>query len=272
MKLAVTGKGGVGKTTISALLARALHNAGRKVIAIDVDPNANLLACMGHPEPASVHPLVELKELIEERTGVKPGSIGGMFKINPRVEDIPEKYAVETDGVKVLVAGAVKRGGSGCYCPENAFVRALVSHLLLDKDAALILDMEAGIEHLSRGTVEDVDRLLVVVEPTRCSVETAQRIRALAADLGLEHVSAVGNKIKSDADKTFLREALSDLEFVGFVPYDEQIPQAERAGQPAAATSRAAGAAGRIVRTLERTTETHTHTQAPAHSHSHPHS
>ena len=150
MKLAVTGKGGVGKTTISALLAKALSDTGRKVIAIDADPNANLLACMGYREAEAVRPLVELNDLIEERTGAAPGTIGGMFKLNPRVDDIPDKCAVNIDGVKVLVAGAVKRGGSGCYCPENAFVRALVSHLLLDQDTALILDMEAGIEHLSR--------------------------------------------------------------------------------------------------------------------------
>jgi len=268
IKLAVTGKGGVGKTTISALMARALHNAGRVVLAIDADPNTTLLACMGHPQPVSVPPIVELKGLIAERTGVEPGTSGGFFKINPRVEDIPEKYAVEVDGIKVLVAGAIKHGGAGCYCPENAFVRALVSHLLLDKKNALVLDMEAGIEHLSRGTVEDVDRLLIVVEPSRASIETAQRINKLAQELGLHHISVIGNKIKSDAEKDFLREALSEIEFAGFVPYDEKLQQAELAGRPAAGASRAVDdVVARIVRRIEENTHSHEH----LHNHPHPH-
>jgi len=237
MKLSVTGKGGVGKTTVSALLASALHRSGYEVIAIDADPDSNLLACMGHAKPASVRPLVELKDLIEERTGVKPGTTGGMYKLNPRVDDIPEKYAVEVDGIKVLVAGAVKKGGSGCYCPENAFVRSLVSHLLLEKNTALVLDMEAGVEHLSRGTVESVDRLLVVVEPGRRSVETAERIGNLAADLGLKRVSAVGNKLRGAADKAGLRKNLNKMEFAGFVPYDEGIREAELDGAPVAGAS-----------------------------------
>ncbi|MBI4026663.1 MAG: AAA family ATPase [Verrucomicrobia bacterium] len=253
MKVAVTGKGGSGKTTLSALLAGALHGSGRKVIAIDADPNANLLACMGSRSAGSVRPLIELNDLIEERTGVKPGAIGGMFKINPRVDDIPQKYAVNVNGVKVLVAGAVKKGGTGCYCPENAFVRALVSHLFLDKDTALILDMEAGIEHLSRGTTEAVDRLLVVVEPGRCSVETALRISGLAADLGLSQVSVIGNKIRSESDIDLLQEALPNLQFVGFMPYDEKLRAAELAGKSVAGASRSAdGIAAKIIRQLER--------------------
>lgn len=266
LKLAVTGKGGAGKTTISALMARALHNAGRVVLAVDADPNTTLLACMGHTPAAPVPPLVELKGLIAERTGVEPGASGGFFKINPRVEDIPGKYAVEVDGIKVLVAGAIKHGGAGCYCPENAFVRALVSHVLLDKKNALILDMEAGIEHLSRGTVEDVDRLLIVVEPSRASIETAQRINKLAGELGLHHISVIGNKIKADAEKDFLREALSEIEFAGFVPFDEKLQQAELAGRPVPGASREVDdVMARIVRRLEENTHAH------GHSHSHPH-
>lgn len=237
MKLAVSGKGGVGKTTISALLASGLHAAGNKVIAIDVDPDSNLPACMGYPNPESVRPLVELKDLIEERTGVKPGTTGGMFKLNPRVDDIPEKYAIDVNGVKVLVAGAVKKGGSGCYCPENAFVRTLVSHLLLDKDTALVLDMEAGVEHLGRGTIKAVDSLLVVVEPGRRSVETALRIKKLAQDIGLKQICAIGNKIRSESEEALLKKALGDIEFAGFVPYDEALRDAELSGRPAAGAS-----------------------------------
>lgn len=231
MKLAISGKGGVGKTTISALIASALKANGHRVIAIDADPDSNLLACMGYPRPESVRPLVEMKDLIEERTGVKPGTVGGMFKLNPRVDDIPDRYAVDINGIKVLVAGTVKKGGSGCYCPENAFVRTLVSHLLLDKDMALVLDMEAGVEHLGRGTIEAVDRLLVVVEPGRRSVETALRIKKMAGDIGLKRINAIGNKIRSKSDKAFLKKTLSDIEFVGFVPYDESLHDAEIDGK-----------------------------------------
>ena len=240
MKLAVTGKGGVGKTTVSALLAKALAVAGTRVLAIDADPDANLAACMGYSQPETIKPLIELKELIAERTGVQPGSIGGMFKLNPFVRDIPAKYAVEVDGIKLLVAGAVKQGGSGCYCPENAFVRALISQLLLKPDTALIMDMEAGVEHLSRGTVRAVDQLLIVVEPGRRSVETAFRIKGLAADLGLEKLSVIGNKIQSDADELLLKEALDGFHFAGFIPYDSRLREAEISARPAAGASPAA--------------------------------
>jgi CO dehydrogenase maturation factor len=265
MKLAITGKGGVGKTTISALLANALAKSGRKVIAIDADPNSNLLSCLGYREAEKVRPLVELGDLIEERTGAKPGTIGGMFKMNPRVDDIPGKYAVNFDGLKVLVAGAVKHGGSGCYCPENAFVRALVTHLLLDDQTALILDMEAGIEHLSRGTVEAVDHLLIVVEPSRQSVDTAFRIRDLAEDIGLHHISVIGNKARTDADRTFLLEALTGIAIVGFLPYDDRLREAEVAGKPPFGVSKPVDdLIAKIVRAVERTTHSHSH----EHSHS----
>lgn len=237
MKLAVTGKGGVGKTTVSALLARGLQKAGHTVIAIDADPDSNLAATMGYPHPETIRPLVELKDLIEERTGVKPGTTGGMFRLNPFVEDIPEKYAVEIDGIKVLVAGAVKKGGSGCYCPENALVRTLISHLMADKEIALVLDMEAGIEHLGRGTIAAVDHLVVVVEPGRRSLETAERIAKMAAEIGLRRVSVIGNKIRSESDKAFLQKTLPGMHFAGFLPYDPAVRDAEIWGKPVAKAS-----------------------------------
>lgn len=237
MKLAVTGKGGVGKTTVSAFLAGALRQAGHTVIAIDADPDSNLAACLGYSHPETIRPLVELQDLIEERTGQKPGTRGGMFRLNPRVEDIPAKYAVEIGGIKVLVAGAVKKGGAGCYCPENTLVRTLISHLLVDEKIALVLDMEAGIEHLSRGTVAAVDHLVIVVEPGRRSVETAARIARMAAELGLRRVSIIGNKIRSAGDQAFLRQALAGMNFIGFLPYDPAVPDAERAGKPVAEAS-----------------------------------
>lgn len=230
MKLAITGKGGVGKTTLTALLATSLLKTGRKVVAIDADPNLCLAACMGYPHPETIRPLVEIKELIEERTGVKPGTIGGMFQLNPFVEDIPDKYAVDIAGVRVLAAGAVKNGGAGCYCPENTLLRALVSHLLVESDVALVLDMEAGLEHLSRGTVRAVDALLVATEPSLRGIETARRIKKLAADIGLQKLYGVGTKIRSRADEDFLRDALPGWEFAGYIPYDDGIRKADMEG------------------------------------------
>jgi CO dehydrogenase maturation factor len=207
---------------------------------------------MGYPDPGSVPPLVELKDLIEERTGAKPGTSGGMYTLNPRVEDIPDKYAIDMNGIKVVVAGTVKTGGSGCYCPENAFVRALVSHLLLGRNTALVLDMEAGVEHLGRGTVGAVDRLFVVVEPGRRSIETAGRIRTMAGDIGLKPVRIIGNKIRSEQDEAFVREALPDMPIAGLVPYDETIRQADmRAATVVGASERIDEAIDGIVETLE---------------------
>ena len=252
MKIAVTGKGGVGKTTVSALLAYALRKQGRDVFAIDADPDANLAACLGVEHADDIAPLVSLKELIEERTGVKPGTTGGMFRLNPFVSDIPEKYSIEVDGIRVLVAGAVKKGGAGCYCPENALIRALVAHLLVERDTALVLDMEAGIEHLSRGTVASVDCLLVVLEPSSRSVETAARICRLAAEIGIGRVAAVGNKIRADVDEAFLKSALPDLNFVGFLPYDDAVRRADMSGRSVVGVSETIEqCVGDIARALE---------------------
>ena len=255
MKLAVTGKGGVGKTTISALIAHEFKSLGHSVVAIDCDPDSNLLACMGYPHPEEVKPLVELHALIEEKMGVKPGTTGGMFRLNPFVEDIPDRYAITIDGIRVLVAGAVKKGGTGCYCPENSLIRALVSHLLVDSTTDLVLDMEAGVEHLSRGTIKTVDSLLIVVEPGRRSVETAFRVKDLAADLGLKRIVAVGNKIRSEYDVEFLKEAMQGIELVGFMPYENRIREAEIAKRSVFSASEQVQATIRnVVRLIEERT------------------
>ena len=210
---------------------------------------------MGYPHPEEVKPLVELHALIEEKMGVKPGTTGGMFRLNPFVEDIPDRYAITIDGIRVLVAGAVKKGGTGCYCPENSLIRALVSHLLVDSTTDLVLDMEAGVEHLSRGTIKTVDSLLIVVEPGRRSVETAFRVKDLAADLGLKRIVAVGNKIRSEYDVEFLKEAMQGIELVGFMPYENRIREAEIAKRSVFSASEQVQATIRnVVRLIEERT------------------
>lgn len=223
MKLAITGKGGVGKTTLAAGLALSFSQDGKKVIAIDADPDSNLAATLGFPEPEKIVPLVEMKELIAERTGVEPGTVGGYFKLNPKVDDIPDKFSREHQSIKLLLMGRVKKGGSGCFCPENAFLKAVLSYLFFSREDVVILDMEAGIEHLGRGTAEGVDGLIIVVEPSMRSIETAFRIKSLAKDLKIERVFLVGNKIRNDKDIDFIRKNIFDFEILGFIWYNNKL-------------------------------------------------
>ena len=227
MKIAISGKGGVGKTLLAAFLAHTFAKSGYQVIAIDADPDANLAATLGYPHPDRMTPVSELADLIEERVGVRPGTSGSFFNLNPRVDDLPEKYSVKLDGIRIMAMGRIKRGGTGCYCPEGALLQALVSHLLLQRDEVVILDMEAGIEHLSRGTARAVDKLIIVVEPGRRSLETALTIKTLAQDLGLQSIGAVGNKIRSDADRAFITTNLPGIEILGFIDYDPSINEAD---------------------------------------------
>lgn len=221
MKIAVSGKGGVGKTTIASGLALLFQKEGKKVIAIDADPDANLASTLGFPEPDKIKPISGMKELIYERTGAKPDSSGLFFKLNPKVDDIPEKFCAIYKGIKLLKMGEIKRGGSGCFCPENAFLKSLLSHLLLGREDVVIIDMEAGIEHLSRGVAAGVDILLIVVEPSMRSLETAFRIANLAKEIGVKKVLAIGNKITSDREIDFIKEKISGIEIGGFVRYNK---------------------------------------------------
>jgi CO dehydrogenase maturation factor len=232
MKIAISGKGGVGKTTLASLLSKVFAEAGYSVIAIDADPNSNLAATLGIPNPDDITPISEMSALIEERTGAKPGKVGSFFKVNPKVDDLPEKYSFKYNGVRLMVMGRIKQGGTGCYCPENALLQALVTHLLLGRDEVVIMDMEAGVEHLGRATARAVDRLIVVVEPSRRSVETARRIKKLAEEIGLHNIAAVGSKIRSQAEREFITSSLPDFDFLGFLPYDQAVVDADLAGRP----------------------------------------
>ena len=231
MKIAITGKGGVGKTKITTLLARVYADDGEKVLVIDGDPDANLARCIGIPGDIKITPLVELDKLIEERTGAKPGSTGAYFKLNPRVDDIPDKFCVNHNGVRLLVMGTIRKGGGGCACPENTFLKSFLRHILLERDEIVILDMAAGIEHLGRGTAEAVDKMLVIVEPSQRSVETAYKIKKLAADLGVNKISAIANKIRNIKEEKLLKDAMPDFNIIGFLPYDEDVIEADRTGQ-----------------------------------------
>ncbi len=227
MKVAVTGKGGVGKTTLAAGLTKYFARKGRPVFAIDADPDANLALTLSFPNPSQIIPLIQMKELIQERTGARPGDISSYFKLNPKVDDIPDKYFVEHDGIKLAVMGTVRGGGMGCTCPENAFLKALLSHLLAEREEVVILDMEAGIEHLGRGTARAVDELIVVVEPGRKSIETAYRIRKLAFEIRIPNLSVVGNKIRGTKDRNYLLSRMPDFVFLGFVSFNEAILEAD---------------------------------------------
>ncbi|OQX65006.1 MAG: carbon monoxide dehydrogenase [Desulfococcus sp. 4484_242] len=232
MKIAVSGKGGVGKTTFASFLIRALADEGRKVLAIDADPDANLAQALGVKNSEQIVPISDMKELIEERTEAKVGTMGSFFKLNPKVSDLPEKLSIEVDGVRVMVMGGVKKGGSGCICPESTLLKRLVGHIVLARDEAVILDMEAGLEHLGRGTAMYVNQLVVVVEPGRRSIETAQQVRRLAGDIGIQKLSFVGNKIRSDVDREFLLREMPDFDFLGFMPYRGEIIEADLSGRP----------------------------------------
>lgn len=223
MKVAIVGKGGVGKSTLSALLATHGVERGREVIAIDADPDMNLSSCLGVRN--KVTPLIELEELIAERAGG-----GGLVKLNPKVSDIPDRFYEQANGVKLMVFGTVWSGGAGCTCPENAFLRQVLNHLILERDEAVIVDMEAGIEHLGRGTGEGVDALVAVVEADQRSVETKSRIEELAEDIGVDEVYTVCNKVRGEEDKEFLLDAIEEKP-LGFVPYSEEIRASSRRGE-----------------------------------------
>jgi CO dehydrogenase maturation factor len=229
MKIAISGKGGVGKTTLAACLAKYYADRKYKVIAVDADPDANLASALGigQDEALKITPLIDMKKLIEERTGAKPGGYGAFFKLNPRVDDIPEKFGIEVGGVKLLVAGTIKAGGSGCYCPENVLLKNLFKHLIINQEEIVILDMEAGIEHLGRGTCKNMDALIIVIEPGLRSVQTARSVRKMADDLGIKELYVVINKVRTDEERKFIRDSIGNFNILGELPYSENVRESD---------------------------------------------
>lgn len=236
LKIAVTGKGGVGKTTVAAILASLYAKEGRKVLAVDADPASSLMSALGVSEELKtrVVPLSGMLDLIEERTGARPGEAsGGLFALNPKVDDLVERYAVRADqGVEVMVLGTISAPGAGCFCPESALLKALLQHLVLEDDRVVVVDMEAGLEHLGRSTLQGIDVLLVVVEPGQRSVGTAERIAAMARELGVRRVLAVLNKVSRRQQEEEVRGLLvaSDLECLSSIPFDARLVEADLSG------------------------------------------
>ena len=234
MKLAVSGKGGVGKSTLAALFAHFAAAEGKRVLAIDADPASSLAACLGMPEEERrrIVPLSERRALIEERTGAKVRGYGQIFKLNPDVSDIAEKESASFRSIHLLVLGAIERGGSGCACPESVILQALLADVILYRDDCVILDLEAGLEHLGRATARGVDLLLTVVEPGSRAVETAGAIRRMAGEIGIRRLAVVGNKAAGPADEEFLRRAFPGTEYLGSLPFDASVLQADRDDLP----------------------------------------
>ncbi|MDI6889123.1 MAG: AAA family ATPase [Methanocellales archaeon] len=231
MKICISGKGGAGKTTFAGTLARLLARDGFDMIAIDADPDYNLHSILGIEEEKirDLAPLAEMNDLIKERTGADPDVYGSVFKLNPRVSDLPQKLWVEApDNVKFILMGAVKKGGSGCACPANVLLKAFLKQVL-SSDCNVIVDMEAGIEHLGRGTAKYAEGLITVVEPTPNSIETARKIKSLARDIGLEKTYVVGNKVTNDDERQFIKKHLDDV--LGIIPFDHTVREAEMDGK-----------------------------------------
>ena len=227
MKIAVSGKGGVGKTTFCAYLIKALNESGYKVLAIDADPDANLASALGIELDDDMVPISEMKALIEERTETKLGTIGGIFKLNPKVDDLPDRLSIEREGIRLMVLGGIKKGGIGCVCPESTLLKNLVRHLVLDRREAVVMDMEAGLEHLGRGTAIGVDAFIVVVEPGRRSIMTAKNTKRLADDLGIKRTYIVANKIRGKEDREFIENSLKGLPILGYIPFSIQLVEAD---------------------------------------------
>ena len=231
MKVAITGKGGVGKTTFAATLCRLYAAEGRTVLAADVDPDANLGLALGFSEEEvnAIVPISKMRKLVEERTGANAAN--KFFKLNPQVSDIPDTYAKEINGVKLLVMGTVETGGSGCVCPEHVMLKAILSSLVFRKDDVVVMDMEAGLEHLGRGTASMMDQFVVVIEPGARSIQTYGKVKELAADLGITKVRVVANKVRGAEDEAFIRSRIPEEDLLGFIHYDADVIDADRNGK-----------------------------------------
>ena len=257
MKIAFSGKGGVGKTTLSAAFIKVLADSGRRVLAIDADPNSNLASLLGFSNLKDIKPIVEMKDLIYERMEVSPAEKSSFYKLNPKIDDIPARFRITSGRVSLIVMGTVDAGGSGCVCPESKFLKELIRHIVLGEDEDIIMDMEAGIEHLGRATTSHMDCLVCVVEPSITSIDTALRIKRLATDIGLR-TFFLANKISEKPDEAFISSRLDKGAIIGSIPFDKVLNQASRKGESVlditenSAIKAAAGAIERLNRETRR--------------------
>ena len=225
MKIAISGKGGVGKTTIMALIARELKKKGKKVLVIDADPSPHMAETLGVKNPEQITPIADMTKLLAERAEKTPGS--PFYQLNPQVNDLLKDFMIEQDGMKLMVLGAIQKADGGCACPESHVLRKMLKKMLLTADEVVLLDMEAGVEHLGRGTVAGVDHLLIVVIPSKSSIRTAMKIKKLAEEVQIANISFIGNLVQGEEDEKFLTEGLGEKPVV-FFPDSTAIRQAER--------------------------------------------
>ena len=225
MKIAFSGKGGVGKTTLAAFIIHLLAAENQKLLAVDADSNPSLAETLGFPQPSKIIPLIQMKDLIKERIG---SDQGGLYTLTPKVDDIMERFICIHEGLKLISMGAIERGGCGCACPQNSFLKSVLGEIFCQVDETIIIDMEAGLEQLGRGTAQDVDHLLIVVDQGSGSIRTAKRICALADELKIKNKSVIANRIRHDSDIDFIKESLKTCSIIGSIPYSEEILEADR--------------------------------------------
>ncbi len=226
-KIAIGGKGGVGKTTVCAILAQLFAENGYDVLAIDADPDVNLASAFGIPHEQSPEPLIKMKELIAERTGTGKDTLGAYFKLNPKVSDVPEEYWHETNGLKLLVLGAITQAGAGCACPEGAFLKALLTHTMLQRKEVVMVDLAAGVEFMGRASVQGIDALVLVVEPGSRSIETANKMAQMARKLGIGLVGAIVNKVAEPSQADLIESQLKDVVLLGTIKYSRALLEAD---------------------------------------------
>ena len=232
MKIAVAGKGGVGKTLVAGAIAYFFAEKGYKVLAIDADPAPNLAITLGIPaeKAKEIKPISENKQLIDEKTST---GVPGVYKLSFTVDDIVQKYALTSPlGVNLLVMGTIRSVGGGCTCPANALIRVLLRHLIVERDEAIILDMEAGIEHFGRATAKHVDVMLAVADANMKALEVAKKIFQLSKEAGIEKTFLLGNKIKNKVEEELLIDFSKEnnLPILGFIPYDSSVFEADMKG------------------------------------------
>ena len=227
VKIAIGGKGGVGKTTVCAIWAQLFAESGFNVLAIDADPNTTLASAFGIAPQQCPEPLIRMKQLIAERTGTGKEAVGAYFRLNPKVSDLPEKYWLEANGLKLLVLGAITQAGAGCACPEGAFLKTLLRHTILQRQELVLVDLAAGVEFMGRASVQGIDAFVAVVEPGGRSIETANNIAKMAKELGICCVGTIANKIAEPAQTEVIKSQLKDTMLLGTLRYSRSLQEAD---------------------------------------------